>query len=165
MQKRHSVSAGMALGALWGAALIWIGTVHVNIPVFSRLLVEPFFLLAPGIILTLMIARIALRRFFDDTIIDGTKPESGSPADIDNRVLKNTLEQVVLAVCLWKPISYILLEDGMGIVMCLSINFAAARLLFWIGYHVSPPLRAFGFAATFYPTVMAFIWAVLWWVL
>ena len=44
---------------------------------------------------------------------------------------------------------------------CLTALFVMGRLLFWIGYHKNPYLRAFGFGITFYPTVMAFIWLIL----
>ncbi len=54
-----------------------------------------------------------------------------------------------------------MLGDGPGVVTCLGIGFAVARLAFWIGYHISPPLRAFGFAATFYPTIIALVWALI----
>ena len=43
----------------------------------------------------------------------------------------------------------------MGTVLALAMSFFIARLLFWVGYHISPPLRGLGFAATFYPTVLA----------
>ena len=42
----------------------------------------------------------------------------------------------------------------------LGVAFAVARLAFWAGYHMAPPLRAFGFAATFYPTVLVALWAL-----
>jgi len=116
-------------------------------------------------VLAVMIARLAQRRFFDDSIIDGQPFAPGSAADIDARVLQNTVEQLVLALALWPVTGYVLAIDGPGVVLSLGIGFAIARLAFWIGYHISPPLRAFGFAATFYPTLIAVVWAVLWWLL
>ena len=53
----------------------------------------------------------------------------------------------------------ILTAEGPGVILCLGLGFAVARLAFWGGYHLSPPLRAFGFAATFYPTLLVAIWA------
>ena len=161
MDKRRKIAIGMGAGLLWGVLVIWIGATMIEIPQFSRIVVSPFFTLAPGIVLMAMIGRVAQRRFFDETLIDGQEPEPGSPCDIDLRVLRNTLEQTVLALCIWLPLSYLLLSDGLGVVMALSIAFAIARVAFWVGYHVSPPLRAFGFAATFYPTVMALLWGLL----
>jgi hypothetical protein len=44
---------------------------------------------------------------------------------------------------------------GLGVPIVLGLGFAIARLCFWVGYHLSPPLRGFGFAASFYPTILA----------
>ena len=163
MAKRQKILIGMAAGAVWGLVLIWIGSTQINIPPFSRALVQPFLFLAPGLILLAMIAALAARRFFDADLIDGQSPPPGCRADIDQRVLKNTLEQAVLAICLWTPITFLLPSTGLSITVCLSVNFLFARILFWVGYHISPPLRAFGFAATFYPTVLTLLWAIIWW--
>ncbi len=161
MTTRTKILAGMILGAAWSVALIWIGSAQVNIPPFSRIVIAPFFALAPGLVIVLMVGWIAARRFWSSELIDGAAPAPGSPAEIDQRVLRNTVEQAVIALCLWPPLSFLLLDDGLGVVMALSVNFAAARLLFWAGYHIAPPLRAFGFAATFYPTVLALAWALI----
>jgi hypothetical protein len=164
MAKRLKILIGMAAGVLWGVALIWIGTVYANIPIFSYTWILALSFLFPGLVMALMIGRLAARRFFDDATIDGEPFAPNSAAETDARVLQNTVEQLVLALALWPVTGYVLAVDGPGVVICLGVGFAFARLCFWIGYHISPPLRAFGFAATFYPTVMAVIWAVLWWV-
>jgi hypothetical protein len=134
---------------------------RVNLPIFSLVPSLAFAFLAPGLVLLLLIGRLAQRRFFDDTVIDGGPFAPGSGGEIDARVLQNTVEQLVLALALWPPIAYLSLGDGPGVVTCLGVGFALARVAFWIGYHVSPPLRAFGFAATFYPTIIALIWALI----
>ena len=72
---------------------------------------------------------------------------------------------MVLALALWPVTGYILANNGPGVILCLGIGFALMRVLFWVGYYISPPLRALGFAGTFYPTVMALVWAGLYWVL
>lgn len=162
--KRHLIAIGMALGVLWGVALIWIGTVYVNLPIFTYTWTLALAFLFPGLFLALIIGRLAQRRFFDDSIIDGQAFVAGSGADIDARVLHNTVEQIVLALALWPAIGFILATDGPGVVLSLGIGFSLARVAFWLGYHMSPSLRAFGFAATFYPTLLAAGWAVLWWV-
>jgi hypothetical protein len=43
----------------------------------------------------------------------------------------------------------------------LTALFVLGRILFWVGYHKHPYLRAFGFGITFYPTVAIYIWFVL----
>ena len=86
--------------------------------------------------------------------------ERGSGADIDQRVLTNTTEQLVLGLCVWPAAAVILAGDGPGVIVVLGLNFAFARLLFWGGYHLSPRLRAFGFAASFYPTVLVAGWTL-----
>lgn len=163
MPKRGKIGVGMAFGGLWGVALIWAGTDYVNIPIFSYTWTLALAFLFPGLAMAAMIAKLAATRFFDDASIDGQPFAPGSAAEIDARVLQNTLEQLALALALWPVTGYLLAVDGPGVVLCLGIGFAVARLAFWAGYHRSPPLRAFGFAATFYPTLMALLWAVLWW--
>lgn len=155
MQKRPKILVGMAAGLVWAVAVLWIGR---QIPV-PMAMMQPTLMGAafcPGVVLVLMIGRLAQRRFFDDDTIDG-QPLTGGAA-IDARVLQNTVEQVVLALCIWPLVGFFL---GAGTVLALGIGFAVARVAFWVGYHVAPPLRAFGFAATFYPTVLAALW-VLW---
>ncbi|MBF9032078.1 MAPEG family protein [Rhodobacterales bacterium HKCCE3408] len=150
MSKRGTILLGMGAGAVWAVLVPVIGRA-IPLPIGF---VQPALLGAafpPGLVLLAVIGRLAQRRFFDDGLIDGAAPASGSAAEIDQRVLTNTVEQVVLALAIW-PFAGLTL--GPGVVLVLGLGFAVARVLFWIGYHLSPPLRAFGFAATFYPTVV-----------
>ncbi|MDJ0626649.1 MAG: MAPEG family protein [Rhodobacter sp.] len=161
MSKRQKILLGMLAGVLWGVALVGVGTAYVNIPIFSYTWILALAFLFPGLFLAAVIGRLAQRRFFDDAIIDG-EPRTGG-AEVDQRVLQNTVEQLVLALALWPATGYLLAVEGPGVVLMLGLGFAVARVAFWIGYHISPPLRAFGFAATFYPTLVALGWAILWW--
>lgn len=156
MSKRAKILAGMALGGLWALAVVVLPGRGPQpfIPINLALI----YALAPGgVLMLLMIGRLAARRFFDDAIIDGEAFAPGSPAEIDQRVLTNTLEQMVLALLLWPLVSTSL---GAVTVIAMGLAFGAARIAFWIGYHISPPLRAFGFAASFYPTVLATAWTL-----
>ncbi|MGI9394303.1 MAG: MAPEG family protein [Boseongicola sp.] len=160
MTKREKILVGMAIGALWALAVVALPSLvpsSVFVPLNVAIIVG---LLPGGLFLLLVIGRLAQRRFFDDDIIDGEPFVAGSDADIDQRVLTNTIEQLVLAVVTWPFVGVVL---GGVAVIALGIGFGIARMAFWIGYHQSPPLRAFGFAASFYPTIAASVWSVLVW--
>lgn len=160
MRPRPVILAGTALGILWAAAVLAIGArVQISIAMIQPLLMGALF--APGLVLMAMIAAVGLRRFTDGAIINGETLPPTSRAAIDQRVLSNTIEQAVLALCIWPLTGFFL---GAGVVITLGISFALARLLFWLGYHIAPPLRSLGFAATFYPTIGAaglVIWSLL----
>ncbi|SHE48623.1 MAPEG family protein [Litoreibacter ascidiaceicola] len=150
MGKRALILMGMGAGAVWALAAIPLArqvSWHMKMPLMDAM---AWSLLPGGIVLLLMIGRLAQRRFFDDAIIDGEPYQEGSAAEIDQRVLRNSVEQLVLNMALWP---FIGLTLGAGPVLLLGASFGVTRLLFWLGYHISPPLRAFGFAAGFYPTI------------
>lgn len=160
MKKRFTIAIGMIAGAVWASAVVWAPQMS-GLPFLPPPLALPGAFFAPGLVMVAMIGRLAQRRFFDDTIIDGEDFEPQSRAWIDQRVLSNTIEQLVLALVTWP---FVALTLGGIVVVVMGIAFAIARLAFWVGYHISAPLRGFGFAATFYPTVLAAIWSlVAWW--
>ena len=156
MAKRGLMLTGGVLGALWSFLVVWLpgqGT-QPFIPINLALI----YAFAPGgMVMMLMILKIAWRRFLADDLIDGSLPIAGSAADIDQRVLSNTMEQMVLALLLW-PLA--ITHLGAVTVIVMGAAMGVARLAFWIGYHVSPPLRIFGWSATFYATVFATAWSV-----
>lgn len=151
--KRRVIAGSMALSMLWALGLVWWGRGPGEaLPALALAW------LPGGLVMGLMVGRLAQRRFFDAAIIDGQAFRPGSGAEIDQRVLTNTTEQLVLALALWPFAGWVL---GWGLLPWLGLSFALSRILFWIGYHASPPLRGLGFAASFYPTMVAGIWALL----
>ncbi|MDX1784715.1 MAG: MAPEG family protein [Roseovarius sp.] len=161
MTKRARIMIGMAAGGLWGLVLLWGAARYVVLPVFALMPTIMTAFLLPGLFMLAVVARLAQRRFFDDEIIDGAAFVPGSGGDIDQRVLTNTAEQLVLALCIWPAAAVLLGGQGPGVIASLGVGFFLARLAFWAGYHLSPPLRAFGFAATFYPTIFVALWALI----
>lgn len=158
--KRALILAGMVLGAVWAAAFVLL-PLQQDLPFVPPALALPLAFLIPGGVMALMVASLAARRFFDADLIDGQPAQENSAAAIDQRVLTNTVEQMVLALLVWPFIGFSL--GGVSII-ALGIGMAVARLLFWLGYHLWSPLRAFGFAASFFPTLFGAFWAVWIWV-
>lgn len=159
MDDRQKVAIGFAGGMIWAAILLWIGA-RIALPVFALIPTVMMAFLAPGIVLLLMVGVVSMRRYTDREMINGELFPQGSSGDIDRLVLINTVEQLVLALCIWPGAAVLLAGKGPGVIAALSGGFVLARLAFWVGYRISPPLRAFGFGATFYPTVLVALWAL-----
>lgn len=156
MTKRAQMLAGGIAGTLWALAVIWIpGQGPQPFVPFNLALIYAF--LPAGLVMGLQIAWIALRRFNEPGLMDGVEPTAGSPADIDLRVQRNTVEQCVLSLLLWP---FIATSLGAITVVAMGVSFGVARLVYWVGYRLSPPLRMLGFAASFYPTVLGVVWAL-----
>lgn len=75
-------------------------------------------------------------------------------------MLANTVEQALLATLAFPLVGAFV---SPGLLAALGANFAIARAAYCIGYCAAPPLRAFGFVVTFYPSVLAGLWAVWEW--
>lgn len=148
--------AGGIVGTLWALAVVWLPGQGPQpfIPVNLALI---YAFLPAGLVLMVLVGAIALRRYGNEELMDGAAPATGTPCDIDQRVLRSTVEQSVLALLTWP---FAAMQLGAVTVIVMGVAFAAARIAFWTGYRFSPPLRIFGFAASFYPTVLATLWSV-----
>jgi uncharacterized MAPEG superfamily protein len=106
------------------------------------------------------IGNVARLRFFSIEDIAGRGSGSSTAAvGRAKAVLQNTLEQVVLAVPVHVALA-ILVGSSVPLIVALATLFAIGRLLFWIGYAKGPEARAFGFALTFYPSLVGLVVAV-----
>jgi len=153
---RRKVLVGTVLGAVWAVFVVWAPGRGPQ-PFIPLNLALIYAFVPGGIVMLLVMGRLAERRFFDDGDALGEPVPRGSSTDIDQRVLTNTMEQMVLALLLWPfAITYL----GAVTVIVMGLAMGIARLAFWIGSHGFPGLRAFGFAATFYPTVLATGWSL-----
>ena len=156
MTGRQKMLLGGGLGALWSILIVWVPGQGAQpfIPINLALI---YAFVPGGLVMMLVVLRIAERQFFSDEPMDSAAPGQGSRAGIDQRVLSNTLEQMVLALLLWPfAVTYL----GAVTVIAMGVSMGVARLAFWIGYHVSPTLRLFGWSASFYPTVLATFWSL-----
>ena len=103
------------------------------------------------------IANVARLRFFSETDIAGSgSTHASDPVRQAAAILQNTVEQVCLAV-----FAHLIVTASVGhpalLIHALVILFCVGRLLFWIGYRRGAGGRAFGFALTFYPSVIALL--------
>lgn len=160
MSQQRTIAIGMAMGTVCAAILVLLPG-FAPFPTLQPGEALPLALLFPAATLIAMIGRIAQRRFFDPDLIEGQHAEAGSPADIDQRVLTNTVEQALIAVLVWP---FVAMVQGGAATILLGAGFMAFRALFWIGYHRAPPFRAMGFAGTFYSTVLALLWSLVTWI-
>ena len=115
------------------------------------------FALVPGIIGICIVAAQQL----DPNLMVGRMAKPNSSLDINTRFILNTFEQftaylvAIAVVALYSP------PEEARALPILTMLFVIGRMLFWVGYHQNPHLRAFGFGLTFYPTVAVYIWYVL----
>lgn len=77
------------------------------------------------------------------------------------RILLNTLEQFVFAAVNQLILSTFLPADFLFVIPLLAYSFALGRVLFIIGYNISPEYRTPGFILGFAPSAAATIVNVL----
>lgn len=103
---------------------------------------------------------VAAQRLNPDMWV-GQRVRPNSALDINTRFILNTMEQFVLFLVGISGIAiYAPLTEAHSLPILTSL-FLLGRILFWLGYHYNPYLRAFGFGITFYPTVGVFAWLLV----
>jgi uncharacterized membrane protein YecN with MAPEG domain len=108
------------------------------------------------------IANVGTGRFFsrDDIQGAGFYPPSERLV-IPVAILQNTLEQTVLAVGAHLILATMLMGQELILLPVLALLFCVGRAAFWVGYRGGAGRRAFGFALTFYPTLLAYVLAII----
>jgi hypothetical protein len=74
--------------------------------------------------------------------------------------LENTVEQVLLTFITQMVLAVVLPLGWLQVLPALAIWFGICRVLFRLGYRGGAAARAFGFAGTFYPTVIGIAVAI-----
>jgi len=108
----------------------------------------------------LAICIVAAQRL-DPSMFVGRVPKPNSPVDINNRFILNTVEQFILYFIGNAGLALYCPPEEARTLIILTTLFVTGRVLFWVGYHYNPYVRAFGFGLTFYPTVAVYLWLVL----
>ena len=163
MRKQILIALGMASAAIFALVTVSIALRQPAIPIEpdSAVLLAIRWLAVPGLCLLAGIGTTANRRFLTAEAIDGDPPPANRAFEINLRYNRNTLEQAVLAAIAWLGLAIVLPDRATILIPALAGLFALGRAAFWIGYLVAPWARAFGFALTFYPTVVAIVWLAL----
>jgi uncharacterized MAPEG superfamily protein len=123
----------------------------------ALVLKDAVFALLPGVI---GICIVAAQRL-NPSMFVGQTPKPNSAVDINNRFILNTFEQFTAYFVANAGLAMYCPPEEARSLPLLTMLFVMGRILFWIGYHRNPYLRAFGFGITFYPTVLAFVWLML----
>ena len=111
--------------------------------------------LAIGFVLWAMIARVGAIRYFSPADIGGAA--SGTETKeiaVARAALQNTIEQSVLAIIAHSALALTLPANRMAVIIALVGLFVIGRIAYWFGYPKGAAVRAFGFALTFYPTII-----------
>ena len=123
----------------------------------ALVLKDAVFALLPGVI---GICIVAAQRL-DPSMWVGRVAKPNSSLDINTRFILNTFEQFTAYFVANAGLAMYCPPEEARSLPLLTALFVMGRILFWIGYHKNPYLRAFGFGITFYPTVAAFAWLIL----
>ncbi|XSG82666.1 MAG: MAPEG family protein [Methyloligella sp. ZOD6] len=118
---------------------------------------DSVFAILPGVI---GICIVAAQRLNPNMFV-GKMAKPNSPLDINTRFILNTFEQFTAYFVAHAALAIYSPAEEARTVVILTALFVLGRILFWIGYHKNPHLRAFGFGLTFYPTVAAYICLVI----
>jgi uncharacterized MAPEG superfamily protein len=84
-----------------------------------------------------------------------------SAVDLNIRFVRNSFEQFTAYFIANLALAVYGRPEEAGTLVILTVLFVLGRVLFWIGYHFNPYLRAFGFGLTFYPTLATYVGVLL----
>lgn len=107
------------------------------------------------------VGNLARHRFFTPADIDGSGLTAGSDrARLYQAIVQNTLEQALIAVIAHAAWAATMPVGWFGAVPAAAVLFLIGRIAFAAVYARGAPARAFGFALTFYPSVLLVVGAL-----
>jgi hypothetical protein len=116
---------------------------------------------AASVLLAMLLVQMAAR--FATGAFDPTLGEDSRILVLGQRVIANTVEQMMCFVPAMLALSAAIGPYRMATLLAFGLTFALARLGFWIGYLRAPLLRAPGMAATIVVNLATLAWAVWDW--
>jgi hypothetical protein len=159
--KQQGVAKGMGLALLLSLTSISYA-IYSNPLSFdnstNRLDVLSYSLILPTLFLIISIGRLAQHRFFNADDIDGSGLTEGSQqARILQSLIQNTLEQLIIATPIYFAWCTLAPAHWLSVIPLCSALFLLGRILFAVGYKNGASARSFGFALTFYSTIVLFL--------
>ena len=152
------------LAGLFGAAALWWlfaallhpagGDASVRLGVAAAALL-------PNALLLLAMVQAQMAGRARSGALDPTAGTDGAFLRANQRVISNTVEQTVAFAPAVLALAARVAPDALARVIALPLVFAAARLVFWLGYLTGPRWRAPGMTATF--AVNAATWLAAAW--
>jgi uncharacterized MAPEG superfamily protein len=115
------------------------------------------FAMLPAVVAICVVAAQRL----DPNMMVGRVAKPNTALDINTRFVLNTFEQFTVFLVAIAVVALYSDPAQARALPLLTGLFVLGRILFWVGYHRSDYLRAFGFGVTFYPTVAVYIWFVV----
>lgn len=116
-------------------------------------------LVGVSVLVLLMVS--ACFRVFDTASAEDPFANAESAAwRIHQRVLQNTVEQSLIFVPALLALAVRIDTAHTHVLPLLTALWCAGRLLFWIGYRISPVLRGPGFEWTLFSSLAALAWIV-----
>lgn len=162
-QQQKNVRVGMIAGAVFCVVWVWTGHafMDIDLPLWvttgDRMAYVAKCEIFAALTLLAGVMAVAGQRFFSDHAIEGQTEGLSDALSINLRYIQNTLEQLVLLVITHMAYAATADNSEMKIIPILVSLFLIGRVCFWVGYHQSPVSRAFGFAVTFYPSVVMMV--------
>lgn len=163
-QERSRVFIGIMAAWIASGAFILLGA-----PLFGSLVFPEISAAFEALALALMLAALPffagianaarLRHFTSN--IDGSAPAAGSSLDLGLRFVTNTAEQLILFSIAGFCAATFASSQAVTFLPVMGLWFIIARTAFFIGYRINPLSRAFGFAATFHPTIVLGAYALI----
>lgn len=162
---RNALAALVANALVLAGARLLVPAPSVNDAAADRLAFALPWMLVSLAPLLAAVGPVARYRFMSPAAADGSNPDGDRALAVRRSYLQNTLEQLVLHIGVMTALAVVAPVRWLSLVPVLSVWFLVARVLFRVGYPKGAAGRAFGFGATFYMTIMAYVLALWFWIL
>lgn len=162
-RQRRRVLLGIATAVavtIAAASALWLlpAAIALDSTVEGRFRLGAAAAVLPAAVVVIHVGRIASRRFNAPDLIDGAAFDvPGSLLAVDRALLANAVEQAVIAIPTYMLLVLVLPAEHLVAVPMLAVLFVLGRTLFAARYRSGPSARSFGFALTFYPTVVGMV--------